>query len=54
MLCRFSSDGEMTASVGFPTLRPVRVGIQNIRLGNLKPGEVKEISREEIYRLLFS
>jgi 23S rRNA pseudouridine2457 synthase len=30
----------MTAAVGFPTLRLVRVRIGNVHLGNLKAGEV--------------
>ena len=39
---------KMTAAVGFPTLRLVRVRIENLYLGNLKVGEVKEISEKEI------
>jgi len=35
---------KMTAAVGFPTLRLFRVRIGNIHLGNLKPGEVVEVS----------
>ena len=34
---------KMTAAVGFPTLRLVRVRVGNIRLNNLPPGEVKEV-----------
>jgi hypothetical protein len=33
----------MTAAVGFPTLRLVRVRIGNVHLGNLKAGEVLEV-----------
>ena len=33
---------KMTAAVGFPTLRLVRVRIANMHLNNLKAGEVKE------------
>src|ERR1035438_3365206 len=43
---------KMTASVGFPTLRLVRVGIEKISLGKMQPGEVKEIKKEEINSLL--
>src|ERR1035437_7552340 len=43
---------KMTASVGFPTLRLVRVGIEKISLGKMIPGEVKEIKKEEINSLL--
>jgi 23S rRNA pseudouridine2457 synthase len=44
---------KMTAAVGYPTLRLVRTRIENIRLGSMQPGEVKEISREELYKKLF-
>ncbi|BAY51810.1 putative pseudouridylate synthase [Thermostichus vulcanus NIES-2134] len=33
----------MTAAVGFPTLRLVRVAIANLQLGNLAPGQWREI-----------
>jgi 23S rRNA pseudouridine2457 synthase len=39
---------KMTAAVGFPTLRLVRVRIKNILLDNLKPGEVRELSKNEV------
>ncbi len=44
----------MTAAVGFPTLRLIRVEIENLSLHKmgLQPGEVKEIREEEIYQLL--
>jgi len=34
---------KMTAKVGYPTLRLIRIRIGDIHLGILKPGEVKEI-----------
>jgi len=34
---------KMTAAVGFPTLRLIRMRIGNILLGDLKAGEVKEL-----------
>jgi 23S rRNA pseudouridine2457 synthase len=37
----------MTAAVGHPTLRLVRVAIGNLRLGELKPGEFRELTCEE-------
>ncbi len=37
---KFRQVRKMTAAVGFPTLRLVRVRIDTITLGNLKPGEV--------------
>ena len=39
----------MTAAVGLFTLRLVRVAIGGIRLGDLKPGEFRELSRREVY-----
>lgn len=35
---------KMTAAVGFPTLRLVRVSIEKIKMGDMKPGEVREIN----------
>lgn len=34
---------KMTAAVGFPTLRLVRVRVGEIEIGNLQPGQVKEV-----------
>jgi 23S rRNA pseudouridine2457 synthase len=41
----------MTAAVGFPTLRLVRVAIGNLRLDGLEPGQWREISDAEIQLL---
>ncbi|MDX2240594.1 MAG: pseudouridine synthase [Leptolyngbyaceae cyanobacterium bins.302] len=38
----------MTASVGFPTLRLVRVGIANLRLNHLQPGEWQDVPSEDL------
>lgn len=38
----------MTAAIGFPTLRLIRVQIGKLQLGNLQPGEFREIKKEEI------
>lgn len=38
----------MTAAVGYPTLRLVRVAIGSIGLGSLKPGQWREVSRAEM------
>lgn len=35
---------KMTAAAGFPTLRLIRIAIDTFTLGDLQPGEVKEIS----------
>ena len=37
----------MTAAVGFPTLRLVRVAIGGLRLGQLQPGEWRELASQE-------
>lgn len=39
---------KMTAKVGHPTLRLVRIRIKNVKLNNLLPGEAKELNDEEI------
>ena len=41
---KFRQVRKMTAAVGFPTLRLVRVRIGQIHLGSLQPGEVLEAS----------
>lgn len=41
----------MTAAVGFPTLRLVRVAIAHLQLNGLVPGEWRELSRTELQQL---
>jgi 23S rRNA pseudouridine2457 synthase len=43
---------KMTAAVGFPTLRLIRYRIEKITLADLQPGEMKAISKQELYNLL--
>lgn len=43
---------KMTASVGFPTLRLVRVKIKNIGIGSLNPGEYRFLDKNEIKELM--
>ncbi len=43
---------KMTAAVGFPTLRLIRIGIEKIGSDKLKPGEVMELHDTEIPALL--
>ncbi|MFA7419185.1 MAG: pseudouridine synthase [Melioribacteraceae bacterium] len=45
---------KMTAAVGLPTLRLVRVRIENLILDDLKVGKVKEIEGDKIRNLLTS
>ena len=41
----------MTAAIGFPTLRLLRVKIKNILLGDLGVGKVRELTKTEIENL---
>ncbi|ODS82723.1 MAG: pseudouridine synthase [Cytophagaceae bacterium SCN 52-12] len=41
----------MTAAVGFPTLRLVRVAIGSLRMDHLKPGDVVELGTAEVGRI---
>mgnify|MGYP003130029948 CR=1 FL=1 len=43
---KFRQVKKMTAAVGFPTLRLVRVRVGNIRVDGLNAGEVKEVTQE--------
>ena len=43
---------KMTAKVGFPTLRLIRESIGNLKAEGLVPGTVKELKKEEVYKLL--
>lgn len=38
----------MTAAVGHPTLRLVRIAVGPVRLGDLKPGEWRDLKKNEI------
>lgn len=43
----------MTAKVGYPTLRLIRLSIEKLSVGSLKPGEVKEMKKNELFQLIF-
>jgi 23S rRNA pseudouridine2457 synthase len=43
---------KMFAAVGYPVLRLVRVQIEDVKIGKMQPGEVKEMRGEELYQLL--
>ena len=45
---KFRQVRKMTAAVGFPTLRLVRIRIGNEILGDQRPGEVQEVSRFDL------
>lgn len=42
----------MTAAVGFPTLRLVRVAIEDLKLEGMQAGDVREVPKELLYKLL--
>ncbi len=42
----------MCAAVGFPVLRLIRIRIGQLELGELEPGQVWELNRGELFRLL--
>ena len=42
----------MTAQAGFPTLRLIRYRIEEITIEDLQPGEMKMLSKTELYNLL--
>lgn len=45
---KFRQVKKMTAAVGFPTLRLVRVRIGNEKIDNMKPGETVEIDKVDL------
>lgn len=44
----------MTAAVGLPTLRLIRVRIAGIQLGGLEPGQMRELQQPDVETALFS
>lgn len=44
----------MTAAVGYPTLRLIRFRIAKLTLQNMQPGDIKELTKEEVYKALFT
>ncbi|NII24779.1 pseudouridine synthase [Pseudoflavitalea sp. X16] len=45
---------KMTAQAGFPTLRLIRYRIERLTIEGLQPGDMRALSRSEIYSSLFS
>jgi len=43
---------KMTAGAGFPCIRLIRIAIEEIRLENMQPGDVRELKREAVYTKL--
>jgi 23S rRNA pseudouridine2457 synthase len=44
---------KMTAATGHPTLRLIRTRTEKLDLQTLQPGEIKELSKAEVYSKLF-
>jgi 23S rRNA pseudouridine2457 synthase len=49
---KFHQVRKMTAGVGYPCLRLIRIAIEDIRLENMQPGEVRELKKDAIYKRL--
>lgn len=49
---KFHQVRKMTAGVGFPCLRLIRIAIEDIRIENMLPGDVRELKRDAVYRKL--
>lgn len=45
---------KMTASVGFPTLRLIRYRIEKINVEKMLSGDIIQLTKESIYKLLFT
>ena len=45
---------KMTAAIGYPTLRLIRVRIERLELSGLQSGEIKELSKQVVYKKLFN
>lgn len=44
----------MTAKIGFPTLRLIRHRIEKLTLQSMQPGDIKEMTKGEMYEALFT
>jgi 23S rRNA pseudouridine2457 synthase len=44
---------KMTAAIGYPTLRLIRKRIGQLSLDDMQPGDMREMTRNEIYKRLF-
>ncbi|MGZ3865461.1 MAG: pseudouridine synthase [Bacteroidia bacterium] len=49
---KFHQVRKMTAAINHQTMRLMRVAIEDLLLGDMKPGEVRELTREEIFNKL--
>ena len=49
---KFHQVRKMVAAVNHKCIRLIRISIEDLELGDLKPGEVKEVSRDYFYSKL--
>jgi 23S rRNA pseudouridine2457 synthase len=49
---KFHQVRKMTAGVGFPCLRLIRIAIEDLRLETMQPGDVRELKRDAVYKRL--
>ena len=49
---KFHQVRKMTAGVGFPCLRLIRIAIEDIRLENMQPCDVRELKQDAVYKKL--
>ncbi|MGZ3864828.1 MAG: pseudouridine synthase [Bacteroidia bacterium] len=49
---KFHQVRKMTSAIGHQTMRLLRVAIEDLQIGDMKPGEVRELSREKIFNKL--
>jgi 23S rRNA pseudouridine2457 synthase len=49
---KFHQVRKMTAGVGFPCLRLIRIAIEELRLENMQPSEVRELKKAAIFKKL--
>lgn len=49
---KFHQVRKMTAGAGFACLRLIRIAIEDIRLENMQPGDVRELKRDAVYKKL--
>jgi 23S rRNA pseudouridine2457 synthase len=49
---KFHQVRKMTAGVGFPCLRLIRIAIEDLRLENMQPADVRELKKDPLYKKL--
>jgi len=50
---KFRQVRRMTAKIGFPTIRLIRSHIEKLSLGDMQPGEVREIGKFTLFRKIY-